>query len=393
MGLNQVPVVSGGVASKSVKIPSGSVGGTYTFNNTFDPGQYVVNQTGSASFTLGGTTVSNTSLTAINVTSSTSSLAIDVSPLAAWTSGTFPTAVGNAEGGLSNANGVLFAMGGNGFARSSDGVTWTTITSGSLTGECNTAFYNGVYVTGGYMSSYGQVYSSTDGTTWTQRVSQFGGAAGRPPKAVASNSGATNKFAIAGNSGHMYYSTNGTSWTQGSNFSQQIFGMTSNNTTYVAVGAGSLISTSTDGQNWSTRTQASSPGTWYDVAFGNGLFVAVGDSGHINTSTDGTTWVNRTSTSGTTQSIRDVSYNASASYPWMASLANGSAIFSTDAINWVSKTTGTLETAHGIEFFNSAYRIIAGSSAYRSTTNINGSITSDYYVNFIGPSTTTTVTS
>jgi hypothetical protein len=244
------------------------------------------------------------------------------------------------------------------------------------------------------MSSYGQIWSSTDGTTWTQRVSQFGNAAGRPPKAVATSSGSTNKFVIAGNSGHMYYSTNGTSWSQGTNFANGgINGVTSNNTRYVAVGSGSKIYSSTDGASFSEMTQASSPGTWWDVAWGNSLFVAVGDSGHINTSTDGITWVNRTSTSGTTRAIRDVSYNASASYPWMAALDNGSAIFSTDGITWVSKTTGTLETAYGIEFFNSAYRIIAGSSAYRFTTDINGSLASDYYVNFIGPSTTTTVTS
>jgi hypothetical protein len=393
MGLIQVPAVSGGVASKSVKIASGSVGGTYTFNNTFDPGQYVVNQTAAASFTLGGTTVSNTSLTAINVTSSTSSLGINVAPIASWASSTGPTAVGTAEGGISLANSEYYVMGGNGYARTTNGTTWTTITSGSLTGECNTAFYNGVYVTGGYMNSYGQIYSSTDGLNWTQRVSSFGGAAGRPPKAVATSSGSTNKFVIAGNSGHMYYSTNGTSWTQGSNFSSgNITGMASNNTTYIACGSTSVYG-STDGQNWSTRTPASSPAEWYKVAFGNGLFVLVGAAGHINTSTDGTTWVNRTSTSGTTQAIRSVSYNASAGYPWMAGLGDGSAIFSTDGINWVSRTTAVGGVAYGINFINSEYRVINTGTAYRSASNINGSIASDYYVNFIGPSTTTTVTS
>lgn len=392
MGLNQVPAVSGGVASKSVKIPSGSVGGTYTFNNTFEPGQYLVNQIAAGSFTLGGTAISTTSLTPINITSSTSSLAIDVSPIASWTAGTFPS-VGTAEGGLSIANGFLYTMGGDGFARSSDGVTWTAITSGSLMGECNTVFYNGVYVTGGYMSSYGQIWSSTDGINWTQRVSSTGGAAGRPPKAIATSSGSTNKFVVTGNSGHTYYSTNGTSWTL-TNLADSMNGIASNNSTYVIVGGGSRIYSSTDGQNWSQRTQASSPGDWWDVAWGNGLFVAVGASGHINTSTDGTTWVNRTSTSGTTQTIRDVTYNASAGYPWMASLQNGSAMFSTDGINWITKTTGTTNTAYGIEFFNSAYRLIgSGTGGYRYTTNINGSLSSDYLVNFIGPSTTITVTS
>jgi hypothetical protein len=193
---------------------------------------------------------------------------------------------------------------------------------------------------------------------------------------------------------YMYYSTNGTSWTQGSDFSSgSITGMTSdNNTTYLACG-GTKIYTSTTGAAWTERTPASAPGSWNKVAFGNALFVLVGNSGHINTSTDGTTWTNRTSTSGTTQNIKSVNYNASAGYPWMAGLENGSAIFSTDGINWVSKTTAVGGIAYGINFFNSQYRIINTGNAYRSTSNINGTIASDYYVNFIGPSTTTTVTS
>jgi hypothetical protein len=394
MGLNQVPAVSGGVASKSAKIASGATGGTYTFNNTFDPGQYLVNQTAAASFTLGGTAVSTTTLTPINITSSTSSLAIDISPIATWTSSTGPTTVGTAEGGLSIANGVLFANGGNGFARTSDGTTWTNITSGSITGEANTIFYNGVYVTGGYISSYGKIFSSTDGTTWTERVGTFGGAAGRPPKALATAPNATNKYIAGGNSGHFYYSTNGTSWTQGSDFSSgSITGAASdNNTTYVVCGSTSVYS-STNGNTWSTRTAASSPTAWNKVAFGNGIFVLVGDGGHINTSTDGATWTNRTSTSGTTQNIRSVAYNATAGYPWMAGLANGSAIFSTDGINWISRTTAVGGIVYGINFYNSQYRVINTGNAYRSTSNINGLLSSDYFVNFIGPSTTTTVTS
>jgi hypothetical protein len=393
MGLSQVPAAQGGVSGKTAKIASGSTGGTYTFNNTFDVGQYIVNQTAAASFTLGGTTVSNTSITAINVTSSTSSLAINLSPIASWTSGTYPSVGSNPEGGLSIVNGFLYTMGGSGYARSSDGTTWTSITSQSITGECNTAYYNGVYVTGGYMNSYGQVLSSTDGLNWTQRIAQFGSAAGRPPKAIGVSTGSTNKFVVVGNSGHVYYSTNGTSWTAASNFPDNMNGCTSNNSTYVVVGSTNRIYTSTDGASWSQRTAASSPGDWWDVEWGNGLFVAVGDGGAINTSTDGITWTNRTSTSGTTSRIRDVAYNASASYPWMACMDNGSAIFSTDGINWTSKTTGLTTTAYGIDFYNSAYRIIGSSSGYRYTSDINGTIASDYFVNFIGPSTINTVTS
>jgi len=77
----------------------------------------------------------------------------------------------------------------------------------------------------------------------------------------------------------------------------------------------------------------------------------------------------------------------------MAGLENGSAIFSTDGTTWVSRTTAVGGTVYGIHFINSQFRVINTGDAYRSASNINGSIASDYYVNFIGPSTTTTVTS
>ena len=77
----------------------------------------------------------------------------------------------------------------------------------------------------------------------------------------------------------------------------------------------------------------------------------------------------------------------------MAGLANGSAIFSTDGATWTLRTTGLSSDVYGINFFNSQYRALNLGTAYRSASDINGTTSSDYFVNFIGPSTITNVTS
>ena len=67
------------------------------------------------------------------------------------------------------------------------------------------------------------------------------------------------------------------------------------NSTFVAVGRGGLILTSSDGTTWTSRTTYTS-NDLNDVTYGNSKFVVVGDSGTSVTSSDGITW---TATSNT----------------------------------------------------------------------------------------------
>lgn len=66
------------------------------------------------------------------------------------------------------------------------------------------------------------------------------------------------------------------------------YGICSNGSLYVAVGASSLCATSADGLTWTSRTISS--GSYKAVCWTGTYFVAVGDSGAASYSTDGTTW-------------------------------------------------------------------------------------------------------
>ena len=68
----------------------------------------------------------------------------------------------------------------------------------------------------------------------------------------------------------------------------------------MAVGNSGVLTTSTDGIIWTTRTSGFGTTAIFGVTYGNGLFVAVGDVGKLTASTDGITWTARTSGFGTT---------------------------------------------------------------------------------------------
>jgi len=68
-----------------------------------------------------------------------------------------------------------------------------------------------------------------------------------------------------------------------------LVGVTYGGGTFVAVGDRGIISSSVNGEDWTTRTNLQV--TLTDVAFGAGRFVAVGPGNWIVTSTDGITWI------------------------------------------------------------------------------------------------------
>jgi len=71
------------------------------------------------------------------------------------------------------------------------------------------------------------------------------------------------------------------------------------------VGWSGTILTSSDGTTWTSKTSGTSQDLW-GVTYGNSSFVTVGESGTILTSSDATTWTSRTS--GTSETFRRVFY-------------------------------------------------------------------------------------
>ena len=109
---------------------------------------------------------------------------------------------------------------------------------------------------------------------WKPRFS----GAGVKPFAVSYGNGL---FVAVGAGGLILTSSDGVSWTQrNSGTSSNLLGVAYVNTVFVAVGSGGTLLTSSDSANWTLRAS----GTTNDltaVAYGNGHFVAVGANGTI----------------------------------------------------------------------------------------------------------------
>lgn len=151
--------------------------------------------------------------------------------------------------GLDYLNGTWFATGNSGnntsnLSTSTDGVTWTSRTTGSNDDLYGVAFGNNIYVAVG---SGSQVITSPDGATWTRRTVTDAGA---------------NIRDIVFASGR-----------------------------FVACAYGGIIYTSTDGLNWTKiNTGTGSNARLETIAYGGGRFVSAGNNTSVS-SADGLTWI------------------------------------------------------------------------------------------------------
>lgn len=172
---------------------------------------------------------------------------------------------------------------------SPDGITWTTRTNPASAQYDSVAYGNGMFVA----ARGNRVTYSADGTTWSTLT-----VSGMNLISVTFGNGTFVGVEPAASTNAAWTSTNGTSWTErvtpntGSpTWTKVAYG----NSLFVAVaggGSSGRVMTSPDGTTWTLRT---TPGTtiWNGIAYGNGLWVAVGNSGAVMTSPDGTTWTAR----------------------------------------------------------------------------------------------------
>ena len=128
----------------------------------------------------------------------------------------------------------------------------------------------------------------------------------------------------------------------------------------------SIVTTSTDGTTWTTRTSGFGTTSIRGVTYGDGLYVAVGDDGTLTTSTDGTTWTTRTSGFGTT-SIRGVGYGDGL---YVAVGASGKLTNSTDGTTWTTRTSGFGSTAiYGVTYGDGVYVAVGLSGTLTNSTD------------------------
>lgn len=193
------------------------------------------------------------------------------------------------------------AVGNSGAVRTSTNLTtWTGVTVGTQNIN-GIVFANSVFV----HVAAGKIRSSTNGTTWTDRLTignifygvAFGG----------------NKFIAVGELGAIYDGGSaGTTWTaRTSGTTSNLNHVTHDGTQFIAVGAGGVVVTSTDGITWAAATSPAAVnllGNAYSPEFG--VYVAVGAGGVIYSTTAitglTTTWTTRTS--GITTNINCVNW-------------------------------------------------------------------------------------
>jgi len=204
-----------------------------------------------------------------------------------WTQQTSATIVNTNElfAVAGNGAGGFVAIGSSGTiittSANNNGTSWSVATSNPLSNPSNKlnaiTFGNGKYVAVGANGSSGALIASTDGgigNAW-QLVNI------QPPSIL-------NGVAYAAST----TTDGGVSYTGPA--------------TFVAIGAGGTLVTSTDGATWSLQSSIPSPNL-NAVTYGR-QFLAVGDSGGIFTSTNGTNWTPVT-TPGTNNNLHAVTHN------------------------------------------------------------------------------------
>ena len=164
-----------------------------------------------------------------------------------------------------------------------------------------------------------------------------------------------NTFVAVGFNGLISTSSDGTNWTT-KKVGSDYLAITYGNNTFVAVGNSGQISTSSDGTNWTTKTVGSD---YLAITYGNNTFVAVGSNGLISTSSDGTNW--------TTQTVgSDCEAITYGNNTFVAVGFSGQISTSSDGTNWTTKTVGSDYLA--ITYGNNTF-VAVGSNGLISTSS------------------------
>ncbi|WP_438480140.1 beta strand repeat-containing protein [Oleiharenicola lentus] len=263
-----------------------------------------------------------------------------------WTSSITGPYQGTHLNGVASNNGSTAVAVGNGGAivSTSDLTTWIQRASGSTDQFTDVAFGNGKYVAVG---ANGNVTVGTvDGTTWSKQATD----------SVIGTNGlngvrfADNQWIVTGNGGRIYTAPDAQPFvwiSRTTNTTQALRKVVAGAGRYVAVGAGGVITTSSDlGATWTVRTSGTGL-LLLDVAYGNGKYVAVGQGGVVVTSTDAVTWSAPTSLS--TAGMNGITFAQS---QFIATAGINGYFTSADGITWTGRVSGAFDllldvTAHG----------------------------------------------
>ena len=257
---------------------------------------------------------------------------------------------------------------------SDDGTNWTSHQSFDV--YAGNIFLEGITYDGSQFLACGMdydfdeagweqtVYTSSDGTSWTERYD--------------SNTGSSNNirlndlvygggvYVAVGDGGAIVRSTDSTSWsTNASGTTEDLTGVSYGDGTFVAVGAGSgggpaIVLTSSDGLSWSNRSSGVDLDSWkgfYDVEYCKDRFLAGGWYARILHSTDqGQTFT--TSMSGDRQVISAFAYGNGTYFAAGINKDDGNAdinFTSVDGVNWTELSTSAQDDRNAAVYYNGTF--------------------------------------
>jgi hypothetical protein len=259
-------------------------------------------------------------------------------------------------------------------AKSTDGVTWTSLTLPYATGGGtwqSIAYGRGhwvIIVSGGTRA----LYSNSDGQQWKTATLPSNVSWSR----VVYGNGLF--VAVSAQAGAMAWSDdNGKTWTASTAASQSYVCAAYGNGIFLAMSsdtAGQYVR-STDGKNWSALTTAVVGGgttwqQWSDIAYGNGRFVVIGNgavTGPIKYSFDGLTWYSTPKT----YNVDKISYGQGVFVA--VSIGNNTAYTSEDGLAWTERAVSATNYA------SMAFGYTAGTYKGSFVTASNSNISSVIY--------------
>jgi len=268
-----------------------------------------------------------------------------VGPGVPWTVGS--SLSGSALNGIA-FNGNHFVTVGDGAAvfsasysyTATGGVTgWspaTTLPAG-LTVNLTSIIYDGARFIA--LGADGSTILSTDTLNWAAGTAIAGA-----PAMHAMAYGAGPVYVAVGDGGAIYRNTgsgiSGAWVAASSGTSQNLYGVSYVNGQFVAVGAGGVLLTSSDGSAWTAQTSNTSSNLRH-VAYGAGTFVAVGDAGAVVSSSDGTYWTAQSIP--TTQSLYSICFGPDAQFIAVGTV--GTLLYSTSGADgsWSASNAGSLD--------------------------------------------------
>ena len=284
-------------------------------------------------------------------------------PLVNWTTRTSGTTSSLYDITLGGGKLVTVGSGSGTYRSSTDGITWTGGTLGSNITLRAVVHDGSQFIAVGQNYDFGPgawkgvIYTSPDGSSWTQRLFS-----GEDLRDVAYGGGT---YVAVGDNGTMWNSPDGLAWSPvGTGLSEDLDGVAFGGGMFVAVGSGSgggpvAVLTSPDGTTWTD--QAGGAGTtgsqgFYDVQYCGDRFLASGWFSKLRHSTDGGATFS-TNQSGTEQ-IPAFAYGNGIYFAAGIDKDNSNAdinLLSTDGANWSDMNTASQDNREAMVFYNNTF--------------------------------------